>query len=480
MGSMDKDKPARSRPTPATLVDRLLGQRHKAFRLRQIFAVRLADRQDRGMPRRVIMAIERQDNSAEVLVRIIQLSIGIVLGTLYLAAPKTDLGTAFSPVPYALAVYLTLTFIGLVWSTTRSLPSWAIYLSILFDMTLLMGLIWSFHIQYQQPPSFYLKAPTFLYVFIFISLRALRFQARYVVAAGLAAVFAWLMMIAYVIMSDPKNNMITHDFVTYMTSNSILIGGEIDKIISILLVTLILALVIRRARALLVNAVAEQAAARELSRFFDDEVAGRIRNAEQAIAAGEGLKREAAILNVDIRGFTTQAAKMDANAVMSMLTEYQQALVPVIQGHGGTIDKFMGDGIMASFGAVSPSSTYAADGLRAMAAVIAAAREWRRTRARKGLPVLAVNAALAAGPVVFGAVGGKSRLEYTVIGAAVNLSAKLEKHNKVLGSTALSTRDTLDLALAQGYTPPYPPEMIRQTIDGTGQEMKLVVYRDTD
>ncbi|HFQ15678.1 MAG TPA: adenylate/guanylate cyclase domain-containing protein, partial [Rhodobacteraceae bacterium] len=94
------------------------------------------------MPRRVITAIERQDNSAEVLVRIIQLSIGIVLGTLYLAAPKTDLGTAFSPVPYALAVYLTLTFIGLVWSTTRSLPSWAIYLSILFDMTLLMGLIW--------------------------------------------------------------------------------------------------------------------------------------------------------------------------------------------------------------------------------------------------------------------------------------------------------------------------------------------------
>ncbi len=479
MGAMNTDTPARSRPTPATLQEQLLGQQHKAYSLRQIFTVRMADRQNQGMPRRIVSAIEQQDNSAEVLVRIIQLSIGIVLGALYLAAPRTDLGTAFSPVPYALAVYLTLTFVGLVWSMTRALPSWAIYLSILFDMILLMGLIWSFHVQYQQPPSFYLKAPTFLYVFIFVSLRALRFQARYVIAAGLVAVLAWLMMIAYVILSDPENSMITHDYVTYMTSNAILIGGEIDKIVSILLVTTILALVIRRARALLVNAVAEQAAARELSRFFDDEVAGQIRNAEQSIAAGEGINRDAAILNVDIRGFTSAAAKMDANAVMSMLTDYQQVLVPVIQSHGGTIDKFMGDGIMASFGAVSPSSTFAADGLRAMAAVMDAARKWSRTRAQKGLPVLAVNAALAAGPVVFGAVGGKSRLEYTVIGAAVNLSAKLEKHNKVLGSTALTTRETLELALAQGYTPPHPPGMVRQSIDGTGQEMELVVYRDT-
>ena len=55
------------------------------------------------------------------------------------------------------------------------------------DIVMLMGLIWSFHIQYHQPASFYLKAPTLLYVFIFIALRALRFEPRFVLTAGLVA-----------------------------------------------------------------------------------------------------------------------------------------------------------------------------------------------------------------------------------------------------------------------------------------------------
>ena len=60
------------------------------------------------------------------------------------------------------------------------MPAWFLTLSVAADLTLLMMLIWSFHIQYDQPASFYLKAPTLLYVFIFIALPALRFEARFV------------------------------------------------------------------------------------------------------------------------------------------------------------------------------------------------------------------------------------------------------------------------------------------------------------
>ena len=83
------------------------------------------------------------------------------------------------------------------------LPAWLLALSIIIDMALLFGLIWSFHLQYAQPPSFYLKAPTLLYVFIFIALRALRFEAKYVVFAGLAAALGWLAMVLYVVFVDP-------------------------------------------------------------------------------------------------------------------------------------------------------------------------------------------------------------------------------------------------------------------------------------
>ena len=80
--------------------------------------------------------------------------------------------------PYALAAYFGFTVLRLGLAYRGRLPGWLLSLSVVIDMALLMGLIWSFHLQYHQPPSFYLKAPTLLYVFIFIALRALRFEAR--------------------------------------------------------------------------------------------------------------------------------------------------------------------------------------------------------------------------------------------------------------------------------------------------------------
>ena len=121
-----------------------------------------------SLPPRIVDAIARQENSSEVLIKLIQLSIVAIWATLYMIAPKTDLGTEFSPVPYALAGYLALNVIGLIWALRLGLPNWSVYISIIFDVGILMILIWSFHVQYQQPASFYLKAPTLLYIFIFI------------------------------------------------------------------------------------------------------------------------------------------------------------------------------------------------------------------------------------------------------------------------------------------------------------------------
>ncbi|PLX43837.1 MAG: adenylate/guanylate cyclase domain-containing protein [Hyphomicrobiales bacterium] len=440
-------------------------------RQKRAFGALLGGRTGR-LPTRVKAVITSQDNNSEVLVRIIQLLIVAVMGVLYMLAPKTDAGTNFSPVPYALASYLSLTLFGLIWAWNRELPGWSIFASVLFDISLLMVLIWSFHIQYMQPASFYLKAPTLLYIFIFISLRALRFQARYVVAAGLMAALGWLAMIAYVVLSDPHDTMITRDYVAYMTSNSILLGAEFDKIISILLVTGILALAIRRAHSLLVRSVSEQEAARDLSRFFDDKVASQIRDADQAISAGEGVKRDAAVLNVDIRGFTSMAEKMDAGEVMRLLADYQSRLVPLIQAEGGSIDKFMGDGIMATFGAAAPSASPAADALRALDAIMSETDSWSGggTLAR-----VIVNGAVDAGPVAFGAVGNENRLEYTVIGAPVNFSAKLEKHNKALGCRALVSAKAYEAALAQGYQPPADAEATQCAVHGSEGMQNLVI-----
>lgn len=428
-----------------------------------------------SLPGRVMAAISRQEDASEVLIKLIQFAVVVIFGVLYAIAPKTDAGTAFSPVPYVLGGYFAATVFGLIWALNARLPDWAVYVSIVLDMSLLMGLLLSYHIQYEQPASFFLKAPTMLYVFIFIALRSLRFRPRFVLAAGFTAALGWLAMIFYVIKIDPEDSMITRSYVEYLTGNAILLGAEFDKIITILTVTFVLALVLKRGRRLLVQAVAESTAAHDLSRFFDESVATQIRGADHEISAGEGVKCEAAILNVDIRGFTPMAAAMPPDDVMCLLAEYQARIVPLVHKHGGTIDKFLGDGIMSTFGAAQLSDSYAADALRAADEIIEAAELWARERKRKGAEPIEINVSVASGPIVFGAVGGQNRLEYTVIGSAVNLAAKLEKHNKALKARAVTTGETFDKAVAQGYRARGGEDRVGTDVQGVAGRQEVVV-----
>ena len=435
-----------------------------------------ADPSTRGrLPERVRRQVTRQQDATERLIGWVQLAVVLVFGVLYWLAPKTfEAHDTFQPVPYALAAYLGFTLIRLSASYRTHLPDWFLYLSIVIDMALLFVLIWSFHLQYEQPASFYLKAPTLLYVFIFIALRALRFEARFVLAAGLTAAAGWGLLVVYVVTVNPEDPMITRNYVTYMTSNAILLGAEFDKIISILTVTGILAMAIVRARKLLVSSVAESTAASDLSRFFSPEVADKIVSSEE-IGVGAGESRDAAILNLDLRGFTPLAERDPPDAVMRLLAEYQAEMVPIVRKHGGSIDKFLGDGIMATFGASQGTASYAADALRAVEEIMAAAAAWQARVEAEGRACVPVNAAVAAGRVVFGAVGEKDRLEYTVIGEAVNLSAKLEKHNAALGSRALATRNAYDTARQQGYRPAEPiQEVPGARIEGVRQPVDLV------
>jgi adenylate cyclase len=437
----------------------------------------LATEDTAQLPERVREQIRAQQDRSEILIGWFQLAVVLILGTLYLVSPKTFAEDAeFAPVPWALAIYLVLTVVRLVWAHRGRLPAWSLALSVVLDISLLMVLIWSFHLQYQQPASFYLKAPTLLYVFIFIALRALRFEARYVLLAGFVAAVGWGAMIVYVVMVDPTDTMITRNYVTYLTSNAILLGAEFDKIISILLVTGIIAVALQRAKGLLVRAVAEQTAARELSRFFDPEIAARIKGSEQEIRAGTGELRDAAILNLDMRGFTKLVGQASADEVIGLLAEYQARMVPVIQRHGGTIDKFLGDGILATFGAAVPSPSYAADALAALEEALRVARDWQAERAAAGRPSPSVNGAVATGRILFGAVGDETRLEYTVIGDAVNLSAKLEKANKDLGARGVCDAASYELALSQGYRPPEErPRHAGLEIAGAARPMDVVV-----
>lgn len=432
----------------------------------------------RALPARVRARIDEAQNRSEILIGWLQLGVVVVFASLYALSPKTAPdGAGFQPAALALGAYAVFTLLRLGIAYKRRLPGWLVAISAVADMALLLGMIWSFHLQYEQPPSFYLKIPTLLYVFIFISLRALRFEALYVILAGAAAAIGWSGMVAYAVMSDDGGMMVTRDYIYYMTNNAILIGAEFDKILSILVVTIVLAVAIARARRTLEQAVADAVAAEDMSRFLAPEVVAKVTASEARVAVGEGETREAAVLFLDIRDFTVMANTLPPADVIALLTDYQARFTPILRLHNGAIDKFLGDGILASFGAASDSDTYARDACAALEACMAEASKWRAERAEAGLPPIKIIGAAASGRVVYGAVGDADRLEMTVIGDAVNLAAKLEKHTRAEGLPALVSSALYAKAMSQGFAPKMTPRhLAARQVEGVSRPFDLVGF----
>jgi len=318
-----------------------------------------------------------------------------------------------------------------------------------------------------------------MYVFIFIGLRALRFDPRFVLTTGMVAVAGWLGLVFYAAFADMDSMRVTRNYVEYLTGNSILIGAELDKTMVIFAVTIILSVALYRGRSMLFEATREQAAAKDLRRFFAPEVAASITDSHTALQAGEGSLRDAAILYADIRSFTSTSATLAPEAVLAILAEYQNLAVEVINQEGGRVDKFLGDGILATFGAVHPSETYAADALRAAERLVETVNNEQDRFRSAGWPGrLRIGTAVAAGTVTVGVIGSKTRLEFTVIGDAVNRAAKLEDANKAQRSASLTDKVTWDLARTQGYRATRAEARPRVEIAGMHRPVDLVVLAE--
>ena len=421
------------------------------------------------LPGRVRDAIRRQQDSSEIVVGWIQLSIVVTFSILYALSPNPyTADTVFASEPWVLGVYLLFTLVRVVLAHRRALPNWLLYVSVIVDMLLLLALIWSIHIKYGQPASFYLKVPTLLYVFIFIALRALRFEARYVLLAGAVAAGGWLLMVLYAARIVPDNPMITRDYVQYMTSNSILLGAEFDKVISMLIVTGILAIAITRARNLLVRSVVESTAAAELSRFVPSEVAAQLKASETRIEAGAGDVRETTIFFNDLEGFTTLSEGMSPVELISTLNEYFSAVTEPIVRHGGVINQYQGDAILATFNLPKALEDHAAGAVRAAIEIqhILASRTFGA-----GLRLVS-RVGINTGIVVGGLVGAQDRLGYTVHGDDVNLAARLEALNKEHGTRIIVSERTRELAGPESFA-----FEALGTVTVRGRSRPVTVYR---
>lgn len=218
------------------------------------------------------------------------------------------------------------------------------------------------------------------------------------------------------------------------------VGAMVATVLLLSLVAATCAYLMGRFRFLIETTARDQLRLDRMGRYFSPAVAELLSQAREQQALGES--RELTVLFSDIRGFTSLAESMPSEAVVRLLNDYLTCMVDVIFAAGGTLDKFMGDGIMAYFGAPIEQADHADRAMWCALHMQEALQRFNRSRESAGVPALKIGVGLHSGRVIVGDIGSPRRREYTAIGDVVNVASRLEALTKQLASPIVVSETT--------------------------------------
>jgi class 3 adenylate cyclase/CHASE2 domain-containing sensor protein len=192
--------------------------------------------------------------------------------------------------------------------------------------------------------------------------------------------------------------------------------------------------------------VYEQAEKRSITRRFQSYVDPKLVNyvlAHPEKTRLDGERRIMTVVFTDLAGFTTISEKL-GEATVGLLNEYFELMVPLVRTHNGYMNKFLGDGMMFFFNAPDDNPNHARDAVLTVLEMQQALVDFNTALAERGLPAVKMRAGITTGPMVVGDAGSTGANDYTVLGDAVNLAARLESANKASGTLILASRGVID------------------------------------
>lgn len=331
------------------------------------------------------------------------------------------------------------------------------YLFVFLDCALL-AFIFSFPNPFytsQIPPAIVMDGSQFLYFFVMLMQSTFSLRPSLVIWCGVCIVAARTCMLAW-FMNQPgvftnldlQNQTVEALITARADPNFLYLGFWVTEVMVSLLVAFGLSVVVRRSRLLVESRTIVERSRANLARYFSPNVVDHLSAATDALSGAH--EQKVAVLFADIMGFTKMCENEPPDAIIKLLREYHNRLGQAVFANNGTLDKYIGDGLMASFGTPHPTPDDARNALQCAIDMLTSLDAWNNERRVNGQKSVRVGIGVNYGTVVVGDIGNERRLEYSVIGDVVNVASRLEQLTRTVNSPLVVSDDLVAAIEAEG------------------------------
>ncbi|MEH6525432.1 MAG: adenylate/guanylate cyclase domain-containing protein [Sneathiella sp.] len=285
------------------------------------------------------------------------------------------------------------------------------------------------------PPAYMLKTQLTIITLFVISANTLAIRPLYPMLVAAGSVCIHIILLLY-ILNDPRT-VVSPDYVDSVMGPALTLEFAIGGILVVIALGTVMTYLATIARRMVIEGVRLEISNTQLGRYFSPGVVSSISSGTGTLSGLGGRSQNVAVMFCDIRDFTTISEPLSLSEVVGFLSEYHTKMVEVIFTFGGTIDKFIGDAIMVTFGTPDPKDDDAERAVRAGLAMNAALEDLNKQRKLQGLAEIKHGIGIHFGSVIAGNIGTEERLEYTVIGDTVNVASRIQDTCKSADQTLL-------------------------------------------
>lgn len=302
------------------------------------------------------------------------------------------------------------------------------------------------------PTALQFRFDGFQYFFIFLAAGTLAYSWRTVQAMGFWVAATWLAAVGGVYLlgttypdlsASVKAALAGHErLFNLIDPNSIEFPHRVQEAVVFVIVAAILALKSRRASRLLLRQAEISAERANLSRYLPPSMVDELAHRNEPM--GGVRSQEVAVLFADIVGFTRYAESHTPEDVIALLRDFHAGLEEVVFAHGGTLDKYMGDGLMASFGTPAASPHDSANAIAAAFGMQERIAGLNAERSGRGQETIRLSVGVHYGAVILGDIGNVRRMEFAMLGDTVNVASRLEAATRIFDCRIIVSQRAMD------------------------------------